>query len=347
MFKRVLILLLCLCLCFAVVGCRKNPESLSVEKGDDFNSKPVQEEKPKLTMNPLTGVYELTPGKEKNRPVAITINNISIAQSVQTGLGKADIVYETEVEGGITRMVAVYQDVASVKQIGTVRSARYAFIDLAMGHNAIYVHHGMDYTYAASHLNDVDRIVLDENNAGVRIKNNLAKEHTLYAYGDKLWEAIKNKGFKTQTTSSERWQNFAEEDNKVALENLANKVSVQFSNSYNTSFVYDGVAGKYMRYFNNIERKDYLTGEYLYFKNIFVLLTDIYDYADGYHRKVELDEGDGYYFVNGTYAPIHWKKGAASDSFIFTKADGTLLTVNPGNSWVCIAKKSANAVQMS
>ena len=344
MFKRIFVLFICICLCL-LAGCMKNPDNLSVEKPEEQVSSEAP--KPKKAMNPLTGVYDLTSGKEKNRPVAITVNNISIAQSVQTGLNKADIVYETEVEGGITRLVAVYQDISSVKQIGTVRSARYAFIDLAMGHNAIYVHHGQDNTYAGSHLKDVNRLVLDENNAGVRVKNNLSKEHTLYAYGDKLWEVISKQGFKTENTNTDPWQKFTDADNKVVLENFANKVSVPFSNSYCTTFEYDSVAGSYMRYFNSIDRKDYLTGEHLYFKNIFVLLTNISDYPDGYHRKISLTEGTGYYFVNGTYTQINWRKGNASDSFVFTTQDGQLLNVNPGNSWVCIANASTSAPTMS
>ena len=58
------------------------------------------------------------------------------------------------------------------------------------------------------------------------------------------------------------------------------------------------------------------------------------------HRKVDLTSGDGYYFVNGTYTKIKWSKGAASDGLTFTKEDGTPLTVDIGNSWVCIADKN-------
>lgn len=72
------------------------------------------------------------------------INNISTAQPVQTGLNKADIIYETEVEGGITRLMAVFQDITTAEKIGTIRSARYPYVDLAMGHNAIFIHCGQD-----------------------------------------------------------------------------------------------------------------------------------------------------------------------------------------------------------
>lgn len=341
MSKRILVLLMCLCLCL-VVGCSKEPERLSVDVGDDISVPETPIVKEEFSVNPLTGVKDLEIGKEKDRPVAVTINNISVAQPVQTGLGKADIVYETEVEGGITRLLALFQDVSKVKKLGTIRSARYVFIDLAMGHNAVYAHHGQDSYHAGPHLNDLDHFVIDENNAGVRISNNLSREHTLYAYGDKLWECIENK-FDTENTSQKPWVNFAAEEANITFDNKATSVKVPFSQSYTSSFKYNEESGKYIRYFNGTERKDYNTGENEQFTNVFVLLTDIYTYPncnDGYkHKKVDLKSGNGYYFANGTYTMISWSKGNSSSGFVFKSVDGTQLSVQPGNSWVCIANQ--------
>ncbi len=309
-----------------------NPSSLVGESSDTQESK--------FAFNPLTGVTDLDPAMKDKRPVAITINNISVAQPVQTGLTDADIIYETEVEGGITRLVAVFQDITKTDKIGTVRSARYAFIDLALGHNAVYVHHGQDKKYAKPHLNDVDRFVVGANAGGARISNGLATEHTLYAYGDKLWERIISAGIKTDSKNTDTWQKFAAEDEDITLENTATSVSVPFSGSYKTVFKYDEATEKYVRYFHDTERKDYVTGQSECFKNVFVLLTSITNYPDGKHRKIDLTSGKGYYIVNGTSTPIKWSKGAASNGFKFTKADGSELTVNAGNSWVCIADKN-------
>lgn len=342
MLKRILVLLMCMCLCLCAVGCKEETERLSVDLGEDISvpEEPVVESK--YAVNPLTGVEDLEKGKEKDRPVAVTINNISIAQPVQTGIGKADIVYETEVEGGITRLIAVFQDISKVGKIGTVRSARYPFIDLAMGHNAIYVHHGQDAYHAGPHLKDLDHLVLDTNNAGARISNGLAREHTLYGYGDKIWDTVKTQ-FKTENTSVKNWMNFAADEANVTFENVGNSVKVAFSNSYASTFKYDAESGKYTRYFNGTLRKDYNTGESEQFKNVFLLLTEIYTYPncnDGYkHKKVDLKSGNGYYFVNGTYTMISWTKGDSSNSFEFKNVDGSSLLVQPGNSWVCIGDK--------
>lgn len=354
MFRRLLIVLMCVCLALCV-GCGK-AENLSVEKGDESSipqnvSEP--EEKPVvLNINPLTGIKEVTEDKVGVRPVAVTINNISVAQKVQTGLNQADIVYETEVEGGITRLLAVFNDLEKVKKLGTVRSARYVFVDLAMGHNAIYIHHGMDHYHAKNHLNDVNRVVLSTSNGGFRVKNGLAQEHTLFANGEKVWKYIESTKFSTKTSKTGNWQNFAEEGVSVSLGNVANSVTVPFSTSTKSTFTYDSTTGRYVRSFNGTQRTDADTGELVTFKNVFVLTTTIRNYNctgnDTYqHREVLLNSGDGYYFANGTYTPIKWSKGNASNGFVFTNTDGTPLTVNAGNSWVCIADMNKSKPQIS
>ena len=341
MLKKILPFLLCLTLCM-LIGCSENKERLSVETGEEPQSSLPSETLPVLYKNPLTGVSELTEDKADDRPVAIMINNISTAQPVQTGLNKADIIYETEVEGGITRLMAVYQNVSEVGRIGTIRSARYPYVDLALGHNAIYLHHGQDNKYCGPHLKDIDDINISEGNYGFRIKNGLASEHTLYTEGGKLWDGLVNDKVKTERGSNTAWANFTDDETPIALENTASSVSVPFSASYKTVFKYDSATGKYTRYFGNTLRKDYNTGETTQVKNVFVLLTTIKNYSDGYHRQVLLESGEGYYCTNGTYTPIKWSKGAAKNSFKFTKSDGTELLVSAGSSWVCIANKNTS-----
>ena len=339
MYRKILALaVVALMVCFAGCGKKDTGSETSVDLPTQAEVK--NEPKTEYYTNPLTGVEELTKEKSQDRPVAIMVNNISVAQKVQTGLSKADIVYETEVEGGITRLLAVFQDISKVEKIGTVRSARYAYIDLAMGHNAIYIHHGQDPTYAAPHLKDTQTMALSESNAGYRAKNGLASEHTLYGYGNKIWDYLTKNKYNTKLTKATNWQNFADKDTQITYTNTANTVNVKFSNSYESVFKYDTEKGKYVRFFKTTERKDYFTNESEYFKNVFVLQTSITDYPDGKHRKIDLTSGSGYYCVNGTYTPIKWSKGNSSSSFVFTNEDGSPLTVNQGNSWVCIMGKN-------
>ena len=76
----------------------------------------------------------------------------------------------------------------------------------------------------------------------------------------------------------------------------------------------DGTTFK--RNFKNVSPEAYKAVLYLeeseYFKNVFVLITKISNYSDGYHKKIDLTKGDGYYCVNGTYTKIKWSKGNSS-----------------------------------
>ncbi len=334
MCRKILAILVCVAM-FCLVGCK------SAETSSQVDAKP-EEEKVVYYANNLTGEENIT-DKEiyERRPVAVMVNNISIAQKVQTGLTKADIVYETEVEGGITRLMAVFKDISAVEKVGTIRSARYPYIDLSMGHGAIYVHHGQDKTYAKPHLKDTQTFAISTNNAGERVKNGLATEHTLYGFGNKIWKWFEKKDYSTRLDKVENWQKFADKDTQVSYpESVANTVTVKFSSAYSSVFKFDSESGKYVRYFRNEERKDYYSGESEYFKNVFVLSTSINYYPDNKHKKVDLSKGEGYYCVNGTYTPIKWAKGDASSGFKFTLEDGTPLEVNQGNSWVCLHSRS-------
>ena len=337
MVKRISALLLCFVCAFAVAGCKKENKDITVEKA---KKKIVTEEK---VLNPLTGLSDIAADKVSTRPVAVMVNNISIAQPVQAGINDADIVYETEVEGGITRLMAVFQDVSKVEKIGTVRSARYAYVDLAMGHNAIYVHHGQDPIYCAPHLKDTDDYTVGTNNSGVRVSNGLATEHTLYAYGAKLWDDLVATGHKTENTGADTWQKFADENKALKFEGVGNSVSIAFSTSYKTVLNYDAATGKYIRSFGTTVRKDYYTKQDQNFKNVFVLMTTINDYQDHKHRNINLTSGTGYYFVNGTYMEIKWSKGSASSPLKFTDMNGNPLEVNAGNSYVAIADSRTSA----
>ena len=51
----------------------------------------------------------MEPEYERNRPVAVMLNNLKKAQP-QLGNAQADIIYEVPAEGGITRMLAALPD---------------------------------------------------------------------------------------------------------------------------------------------------------------------------------------------------------------------------------------------
>ncbi len=344
MKKKIFCSILIVCM-LLLCGCNGSDPTLNI--ADGFTSDTAISSKPEVfEVNPLTGVEELKENQLNLRPVAVMINNMSGIEKVQTGVGDADIIYETEVEGGITRMMAVYKDISKVGQIGCVRSARYTYVDLAAGHDALYVHCGLDAIYCKAHLNELNSDHIDFNTGlggryGFRQSNGLAYEHTMYTSGEKILSAQSNMNRRT-TTEKKGWISFSKYDKNapVVAPTTAQKVYIKFSGAASNSFTYNDKTGMYERTKNGQFLNDYKTGERVSVKNIFVLKTTMSYYSDNYHRKISLTGGDGYYIVNGKYEEIKWTKGSANESFKITKADGTSFTAVPGNSWVCIVNSS-------
>lgn len=346
MFKKVFAVFFAALMIFTV-GCgKKDTTSSNADAVESVPSVPENDETQEgpTVVNPLTGVAEFDDvNMAYQRPVAIMINNYCelgnySVQKVQTGLAQADIIYETEAEGGITRLLAVYQDISKVEKIGTIRSARYQHVDLAMGHNAIYIHSGVN-AYCKPHLKDLDDLdIADGTYGGEKLSNGQSStEHTLYAWTDKLWESIEN-NFNTTSKSAATWVNFTQDELKLDG-GTATSIAVPFP-TQTTRFTYDEQSGLYTRVLGSSVQSDYFTKESTQVKNVFILMTSMSKYDDNYTRKVDLKSGTGYYITNGTMKEIKWTKGAASNGFKFTDANGKELEVAAGNSWVCIANKS-------
>ena len=95
------------------------------------------------------------------------------------------------VEGGITRMMAVFKD-AKTTQIGTVRSSRPYYLDYVLENDAIYVHFGWSEE-AETKINNLkinninglyDAPFWRDNSLDV------STEHTVYTSMDKLSTTI-------------------------------------------------------------------------------------------------------------------------------------------------------------
>ena len=53
----------------------------------------------------------------------------------QSGIANAEVVYEAPVEGGITRLMGIFEDYQDVERIGSVRSCRNYYVYFAREFN--------------------------------------------------------------------------------------------------------------------------------------------------------------------------------------------------------------------
>ena len=112
---------------------------------------------------PLTGLEDPTGAVATRCAVTVKIGNTADAHP-QTGVGAADVVYEEVVDGGITRLVAVYQSTAP-EQVGGVRSVRPTDQYILWPLRGVFAFSGGNPAELAS-LKGVPVVKLDETAAG-------------------------------------------------------------------------------------------------------------------------------------------------------------------------------------
>jgi hypothetical protein len=125
---------------FGLAACENNNAASS---GSTTSSSPkvVATKKPAGPVCPLTGLPRHK-GQDVKRPaLGVKIDNVSEALP-QTGVNHADIVVEELVEGGLTRLMAIYQ-CSSAGTVGPIRSARISDADiLALLHGSVLGYSG-------------------------------------------------------------------------------------------------------------------------------------------------------------------------------------------------------------
>ncbi len=302
--------------------------------------------------NPLTGL-PIEPEYEGNRPVAVMLNNLKAAQP-QLGISQADIIYEVSVEGGITRMLALYQTLEEIGTLGSIRSARPYFVELALGHDAVYVHAGGSqeaysnlYSWKVDHMDGVrgtdDAEIFWRDSD--RRKNN-GYEHSLVTSGQNILDYLEKGKFSTKHDGSWNYLQAFKEDGTPAEGEAAEHVDVRFSNYKTATFDYDATSGKYFVGQYGKDHIDGSTGVRVSATNVLVLKTSVIVLDDvGRLRVQTTGEGEGLFFCGGKAVPIRWNRKDRNSSFAYTLEDGSSLALGQGNSYVCIISPKISTVK--
>lgn len=279
-----------------------------------------------------------------SRPYAVMINNNHSAWP-QCGLQDAYLVYEIIVEGGITRMMALYKDQDTAK-IGSIRSSRHYFLDYANENDAIYVHWGAS-TYAYNKLGSIDSMdgIALEGSVFFRDKTlDRDYEHTGFTSMENVKEYAEKQGY-TRETEKDLLLNYSiDEINMEELEESKEATSVELKYSYyhTTSYEYDEENKVYKRSMSGKPNVDLETGEQYTAKNIIIYQVRNYT-LDSYGRQ-ELDNlgsGEGYLVTGGYSVPITWEKSTHSGQTIYKYLNGEEILVNDGNTFIQICPLNA------
>lgn len=309
-------------------------------KGDGGLTEPEEKEEEVVEKEEPIKIIDVN---SKTRPYAIMINCKGEALP-QSGLQDAYIVYELLVEGGITRMLAIFKD-KTFDKVGSIRSARNQYLGYVFENDAILVHAGGSVEALNRIANEGINHIDADGQYGVRDRE-LAKvrawEHTLFTNSNLLTNATNNQKIRS-TTETKTLLNYSA--NEVDLSKYetkeANNVSIKYSDYRTSNYTYDSENKVYLRSMNNTKNIDLVTGKQYEVKNILIYGIQHTSYTDngyyGYQRLSNIGQGEGYYVTNGVALPITWeKKDEKSQTVYKVKETGEELIVNDGNTYVQI-----------
>jgi len=263
---------------------------------------------------------------------------------------------ESKVEGGITRFMAMYQDYENIPRVGSLRSARDQFVQLLIPTYGFYVHEGPSQNQPANwYLRDYDyfgNYDLQPND-GPLWWGEPERNASYYSWhnvdGEHIANTVAAKGYDDSRTYGSPFFYFGRWDEaaRVPQDGTADEFTVIHSASYRTHFEYNEATGTYdMSMFNSGTGAvqptiDANNNAQVTFENVLVLYAPMSYWpgtsATGGLVQVDFDHGGGgFYFSEGGYELIIWRKGPADSPLTLEKLDGSgdPVVINPGTTYI-------------
>lgn len=263
------------------------------------------------------------------RPLAIMIGNSPEEVIHQTGLNKADIIYEANVENPFTRLMAIFNN-SDETIVGPVRSSRYYFSRLAIEWSAIFAHCG-----------------------GQSLKNERIVNLDQMRYPSPYWRDKNIGGWINLFTKT---QNIREKSRKIGFPEKVNldnhllntrtlnlsggditKISIKYNQKYTISYEYKASANTYLRNINSKRHQDSKTFEQIAVSNIIIQYVPVKEiHGDGEGRlEVEvIGEGIAKVFYGGNYFLSKWIKKSKDQPTVYYDSQGKVLNLNQRNIWI-------------
>ena len=287
---------------------------------------------PVAAVCPLTGA-PAQPGQDPKRvALAVKIDNIDLARP-QSGVDKADVVVEELVEGGLTRLFAVFQ-CDSTTNLGPIRSARSSDADLlALLHGSVFGFSGANpaalppirahgntvmisydsmssYFHRSSSRPAPHNVYSDTKtilNAGLSRRKGLVAPRPLFTYGDAPATA------KAATNASMSWP-------QASAGWHWNGSSWLRTQNGTPDVLASGVR---------------LKADNVLIMQIRIGSTGIRDVA-GNASPLDITTGSGKVWIlrDGKMIVGTWKRPAIGSKLRFVDAAGTAITLHPGRTWI-------------
>jgi hypothetical protein len=331
--------------------------------------------------NPLTGLPYPNLEARQRRNLIVKVSNYTPVVRPQSGLSEADIVWEYEVEGGVTRFAAIYRSQGS-DHVGSVRSARLLDFELVSTYNAILAYSGSN--------DNIKTMILQGScikpDSGSRtpctadpnlIKANpwhyqamtpqfgdncppfcrfprpgLAFEHTLFGNTFQMWDLATKRNINTGTaTKGMSFTQNPDPGGKPAVD-----IAIKWYHDQDARWQYNPADGKYYRWNSGLPHMDADNGQQLSADNVIIVQAthlnrpDIFEYENGSPAvEIQLWGADkAYLFRDGQWYQGIWRRNHDKGGLYFYYPDNkTPLHLKPGNTWIEVVRPEMSGVKVS
>lgn len=303
-------------------------------------------------VSPLTGLPYPSEEAMSRRNLLVKISNYPPLVRPQSGVNAADVVYEYEVEGGVTRFAAIYRN-NSPEHVGPIRSGRLFDLELVPMYEALFSYSGAS--------EPIQRLIFDQpwdrqvispsigdncEEAGFcRFpQEGVAFEHTLYADTSMIWERATARGINTGYRA--RGFAFAEEPDPNGR--AAGDVFIDYYGQTDARWQYREETGRYVRYTEGAPHVDAADGEQLWADNVIVIEVPHEERPDLFEpesrsasQQINLwDTGRAYLFRDGVYYEGYWRRRNTEPGTALEIMYGNNVPImmKPGRTWVMVTR---------
>lgn len=359
--KRMLALLLTLsvllCGCGAQAGSAADKaqtpavaETQAAETTEPTTEPTTVPTEPEVYYNPLNG--EILDEPFTGRIFANTISNVQHAIP-HVGVNQADILMEMYVNHSVVRCLALYTDIEDVEAMGSTRSTRPIFNDIAQHYDLILAHAGgmnevlRDATSRGVVHYNVDSLM----NQGDPLMKGTAYRDKIYhrQWEDSLFTI--GSGFKAWVESQEVPMTLERDYGLVFTDDGtpddgedAQEISITLTfnkSKKETIMKYDETTGKYAFWQYGKMMADQITDEPEQFQNVIVMFANITMNNTlehpGIFQQADFNAGGlGYYANGGKLIPILWACDGDDQPFRFMTNDAQPLELGQGNTYIAI-----------
>jgi hypothetical protein len=302
----------------------KSPKSAS---GAPTTTSTTTTTAPNYPTAPLTGLPD--PGGAALERSALTVKIENTPEALpQWGISQADVVYEEIVNGGITRLAAVFNSQAPGK-IGPVRSVRPTDTQVVFPLGGIFAYSG-GAQYAINSISTAPVKQIDESSAGSAMFRdpNLQAPHNLFGRGPQLF-AFKGTPTPPPALFSYRTANTA------AVGAPVTSFVVPFPSIYAVTWTWDSTTTSWDR--TIFAQSDVTgTGQRESPKNVIVMDVNYVNGIGTLNSYANLQgSGQAMVFSGGREVVGTWSRGSSmADVIQYKAASGATIRLTPGQTWV-------------